>query len=156
MTAFIAAARRTAVVPREGAFRAVEAHDLAAPVIRAVLDDAGLAADQVDEVILGNALYGGGNPARMAALKAGLPDDVAAMTIDTHCCAGLDAIMLATGQAPRVAARAGDFLAILKWAIIPMIVCNARRGGGGGHRACRRRGELQPFAAALRAPARAG
>ncbi len=107
MTAFIAAARRTAVVPREGAFRAVEAHDLAAPVIRAVLDDAGLAADQVDEVILGNALYGGGNPARMAALKAGLPDDVAAMTLDTQCCAGLDAIMLA---ATRVAAGEADIV----------------------------------------------
>lgn len=42
-------------------------------------------------------------------------------------CSFGEAIMLATGQAPRVAARAGDFLAILKWAIIPMIVCNVLR-----------------------------
>lgn len=98
MSAFIIAARRTAVASRDGGFRAVEVHDLAAPVIRAALDDAGIAPNEVDDVILGNALYGGGNPARMAALAAGLPDGVPAMTVDTQCCAGLDAILLAAAR----------------------------------------------------------
>ncbi|BCJ91478.1 acetyl-CoA acetyltransferase [Terrihabitans soli] len=107
MSAFIIAARRTAVAPRDGAFRAVEAHDLAAPVIGAVLDDAGIVPGEVEDVIFGNALYGGGNPARMAALAAGLPDTVPALTIDTQCCAGLDAVLLA---AVRVEAGEADVI----------------------------------------------
>jgi acetyl-CoA C-acetyltransferase len=105
VSAFIIAARRTAVAPCDGAFRGVEVQDLAAPVILAALEDAGIAPGEVDDVILGNALYGGGNPARLAALAAGLPDDVPALTLDTQCCAGLDAIMLA---AARVAAGEAD------------------------------------------------
>ncbi|WGR97098.1 thiolase family protein [Bradyrhizobium sp. ISRA443] len=96
--AFIAAARRTGVVPRGGAFARVEAVDLAEASIRAVLDDARFSPSDVDEVILGNALYGGGNPARVAALKAGLPAEVPATTIDTQCCAGLDAILLGAAR----------------------------------------------------------
>lgn len=94
--AAIVAARRTAVAPRNGAFRHLQADELAAPVIGAVLADAGISFAEVDQVILGNALYGGGNPARLAALRAGLPDAVPAMTIDTQCCSGLDAILLAS------------------------------------------------------------
>src|SRR5262249_50338353 len=90
--AFIVAARRTAVVPRDGAFARTEAAELAAAPIRQVLADAALDAGDVDQVILGNALYGGGNPARVAALLAGLPEETAALTIDTQCCAGLDAV----------------------------------------------------------------
>jgi len=101
VSAFIVAARRTAVAPRGGAFAGVEVAELAAAPIRAVLADAGLAADAIDDVILGNALYGGGNPARLAALLAGIPEDTPALTLDTQCCAGLDAVMLA---ATRVAA----------------------------------------------------
>jgi acetyl-CoA C-acetyltransferase len=101
VSAFIVAARRTAVAPRGGAFAGVEAAELAAAPIRAVLADAGIPADAIDDMILGNALYGGGNPARLAALFAGLPDDTPALTLDTQCCAGLDAVMLA---ATRVAA----------------------------------------------------
>jgi acetyl-CoA C-acetyltransferase len=101
MTAFILAARRTAVAPRGGALASVEPAELAAATIRAVLADAGLAPEQIDDVILGNALYGGGNPARLAALLAGVPEDTPALTLDTQCCAGLDAVMLA---ATRIAA----------------------------------------------------
>ena len=96
--AFMVAARRTAVVPRGGAFARVEAIDLAEASIRAVLDDAGLRPSDVEDVILGNALYGGGNPARVAALKAGVPAAVPASTIDTQCCAGLDAILLGVAR----------------------------------------------------------
>lgn len=98
MSAFIIAARRTAVAPRDGAFRHLEAHELAAPVIQAVLTDAGIAPGEIEDVILGNALYGGGNPARMAALAAGLPDRVPALTLDTQCCGGLDAVLLAAAR----------------------------------------------------------
>jgi acetyl-CoA C-acetyltransferase len=96
--AFIVAARRTAVVPRDGAFARVEAAALAAAPIRGVLADAALAPVELDEVILGNALYGGGNPARVAALLADLPEETAALTIDTQCCAGLDAVALAAAR----------------------------------------------------------
>lgn len=94
-SAYIIAARRSAVVPRDGAFRLLPVHELAAPVIDAVRRDAGLGLGDIEEVILGNALYGGGNPARLAALAAVLPETVPAMTLDTQCCAGLDAIGLA-------------------------------------------------------------
>lgn len=96
--AFLVAARRTAVAPRGGVFAGVEPIDLAAASIRALLDDSGLAASDVDEVILGNALYGGGNPARVAALKSGVAAAAPASTIDTQCCAGLDAILLAAAR----------------------------------------------------------
>ena len=93
--AVIFAARRTAVCPRGGAFARLRIEDLAAPVMQAVLADAGIAAARVDEVILANALGAGGNPARRAALLAGLPERVAGLTIDRQCAGGLDAILLA-------------------------------------------------------------
>jgi len=99
----MAAARRTAVAPRGGAFARIEAADLADAVLRAVCADTGVAATDIDEVMLGNALYGGGNPARVAALRAGLPEEMPASTIDTQCCAGVDAILLAAARI-----RAGD------------------------------------------------
>ncbi|WP_103258105.1 acetyl-CoA C-acyltransferase [Tabrizicola aquatica] len=86
------AARRTAVVPRGGAFARLRIEDLAAPVVRAVLADAGI--DRVDELILSNALGAGGNPARRVALAAGL-GQVAGLTLDRQCAGGLDAILLA-------------------------------------------------------------
>ncbi|QRG07663.1 thiolase family protein [Xanthobacter dioxanivorans] len=94
----IRAARRTAVVPRGGAFRDVEAFALAAALIGPVLADAGIAPEAVDELILGNALSGGGNVARVAALAAGLPAGVPASTLDTQCCSGLDAIRLGAAR----------------------------------------------------------
>ncbi len=89
------AARRTAVVPRNGAFARLSVEDLAAPVLTACLADAGLGPGQVDEVILSNALGAGGNPARRVALAAGLPETVAGLTTDRQCAGGLDAILLA-------------------------------------------------------------
>lgn len=108
MSAFVVAARRTAVAPRDGAFATVEPAELAAAAMRAVIADAGLAPDAIDDVILGNALYGGGNPARVAALLAGFAEDTPALTLDTQCCGGLDAVLLA---ATRVAA--GEATAII-------------------------------------------
>ncbi|OUD08291.1 acetyl-CoA acetyltransferase [Marivivens niveibacter] len=90
--AHIIAARRTIVAPKGGALSTLSLHDMAAPVIRAALDDAMIGPHQVDEVILSNAIGGGGNPARLAALAAGLPEHVAGLTIDRQCAGGLDAI----------------------------------------------------------------
>jgi acetyl-CoA C-acetyltransferase len=87
------AARRTAVAPRGGAFARLSIEDIAAPVLLACLADAGIDGDQVDEVILSNALGAGGNPARRVALAAGL--GVAGLTVDRQCAGGLDAILLA-------------------------------------------------------------
>ncbi|WP_151719898.1 acetyl-CoA C-acyltransferase [Gemmobacter serpentinus] len=110
---WIIAARRSPVMPRGGAFAELAPHELAAPVIAAVLADAGLAADAVDELILSNALGAGGNPARLAALAAGLPDRVGGLSIDRQCAGGLDAIrlaaaMVAAGQAEVVLAGGAE------------------------------------------------
>jgi acetyl-CoA C-acetyltransferase len=93
--AVILAARRTAVVPRNGAFARLSLEDLAAPVVLACLADAGLAAAEVSELICANAIGPGGNPARRIALAAGLPQGVAGLSTDRQCAGGLDAILLA-------------------------------------------------------------
>ncbi len=113
MRASIIAARRSAVMPQGGAFAALALHDLAAPVVQAALADAGVALAEVDEVILSNALGGGGNPARLVALAAGLPERVAGLSIDRQCAGGLDAIrlaaaMVASGQAQVVVAGGAE------------------------------------------------
>lgn len=109
----IAAWARSAVVPRGGAFNALHAHDIAAPVLLALLQRAGLPVAAVDRVVLGNALGAGGNPARMLALHAGLRQQCAAYTVDTQCCAGLDAVamgaaLIASGQAEVVVAGGSE------------------------------------------------
>lgn len=95
--ALIAAWARTAVAPHGGALRALQPHDLGAPLVQALLARAGITPRDVDALVLGNALGAGGNPARMLALAAGLPDRCAALSVDTQCCAGLDAVALAVG-----------------------------------------------------------
>lgn len=109
----IAAWARSAVVPRNGAFKTLHAHDIAAPVLHALLARAGVNANDVDAVVMGNALGAGGNPARMLALHAGLSQRCAAYTVDTQCCAGLDAVsmgaaLIAAGQAHVVVAGGAE------------------------------------------------
>lgn len=87
---FISSAKRTPVAPRGGAFSVLSVDDLCTPLVGALHDVA-----SIDSVFVGNALYGGGNPARLVALAAGIDETVPAMTIDTQCCAGMDAMMLA-------------------------------------------------------------
>lgn len=95
MNAFIAAACRSAVAPKGGALSTLALHELATPVVLAVLENAGLDPAQVDEIIVSNALGAGGNPARHVALAAGLSMRVAGMSIDRQCAGGLDALLLA-------------------------------------------------------------
>ena len=104
MSAHIIAAKRSAVIPRGGAFARLSIEDLTSPVIAAVLAQAGITTGAVDEVICANALGAGGNPARRVALAAGM-DHVAGLTIDRQCAGGLDAILLARALIESGAAR---------------------------------------------------
>jgi acetyl-CoA C-acetyltransferase len=96
-TALIGAWARSAVAPHGGAFRTLHPHEIAAPVVRALLARAGIGVQAVDAIVLGNALGAGGNPARMVALAAGLPERCAAFSVDTQCCSGIDAVSMAVG-----------------------------------------------------------
>jgi acetyl-CoA C-acetyltransferase len=91
----IIAARRTPVCPVNGALRSLRAHELLAPVLRALVDGLALNPASVADVVIGNAVGGGGNVARLALLEAGLPADVPGITVDRQCGSGLDAIALA-------------------------------------------------------------
>jgi acetyl-CoA C-acetyltransferase len=95
--AVIASAARTAVGSFAGAFAAVPAHELGAVVLRAVVERAGLAPEEVGETILGQVLAAGQgqNPARQAHLAAGLPKEAAAWGINQVCGSGLRAVALA-------------------------------------------------------------
>lgn len=91
----IVAARRSAIGRAGGMFRTLEIEDLAAPVLRAVVADAGIAPGQIDDVILGNAAGPGGNVARLSALTAWGDVTVPGVTVDRQCGAGLEAIIAA-------------------------------------------------------------
>ncbi|MEM8957448.1 MAG: thiolase family protein [Pseudomonadota bacterium] len=105
MSAVILAAKRSAVCPSGGAFKHCSIEALGAPVIWSLLDAAGVAAEEVDELILGNALGAGGNPARRVALAAGLSEHVAGLTIDRQCTSGLDALRIAAAMVESGQAR---------------------------------------------------
>jgi acetyl-CoA C-acetyltransferase len=90
--------RRTSISPKGGALADVPFHELAAMAAQAVMADANVSVEQIDGLFLGNALAAGGNPARLAALSAGLPHRMPAWSIDTQCCSGLDAIVLAVDR----------------------------------------------------------
>ena len=92
----IVAAQRTAVGKFGGAFNNVPASELGAAVIRVLLQKTGVSGEQISEVILGQVLTAGvgQNPARQAAIKAGLPHAVSAMTINKVCGSSLKAVML--------------------------------------------------------------
>ncbi|WP_288048970.1 acetyl-CoA C-acetyltransferase [Acidiphilium sp.] len=96
----IAAAARTPVGSFNGAFAATPAHVLGEVAIRAAMERAGLSADEVDEVILGQVLSAGAgqNPARQAARNAGIPDAKTAFGINQVCGSGLRAVALAAQQ----------------------------------------------------------
>jgi acetyl-CoA C-acetyltransferase len=93
----IVSALRTAIGKFGGTLARTPASDLGAHVIEAVLKQSGVDADQVSEVVLGQVLTAaaGQNPARQAAMKAGLPHMVPAMTINKVCGSGLKATHLA-------------------------------------------------------------
>src|SRR5471030_3051367 len=93
----IVAAARTAVGKFGGTLAKTSAVDLGAHVVKGLLAQAGVPADAVSEVIMGQVLTAGAgqNPARQTVIKAGLPQSVPGMTINKVCGSGLKAVMLA-------------------------------------------------------------
>jgi acetyl-CoA C-acetyltransferase len=103
--AFLLSAARTPIGKYLGGLAEVSAPRLGAAVVAEAMRRARVPADRVDEVVLGNVIQAGlgQNPARQAALAAGLPDSIAAFTVNKVCGSGLKAVMLAAQ-----AIRAGD------------------------------------------------
>jgi len=101
----IVAAGRTAIGSFSGALAGVPASTLGAQVISTLLARSGIRPDEVDEVILGQVLTAGTgqNPARQAAIRAGIPETVPSLTINKVCGSGLKAVHLAAQ-----AIRCGD------------------------------------------------
>lgn len=131
----IVAATRTPIGRFQGGLSTVPAHDLSAQLIRAVLQSTGVAAEQIDEVILGQILTAGAgqNPARQAAVNAGLPYEVPSMSLNKLCGSGLKAVHLAAqaialGDADLVLAGGQESMSLA-----PFVVHKARTGLGLGH-----------------------
>ncbi|MFP5021079.1 thiolase family protein [Pseudonocardia phyllosphaerae] len=104
-TPVVIAARRTPIGTAGGGLRAYTVDALAAPVLAAL---AAQAPGPIDDVLLGNVMGPGGNPARVAALRAGLGDAIPGMTLDRQCASGLSAVVAAAS-----AIRAGDAQVLL-------------------------------------------
>jgi len=96
----IASAARTPVGSFNGAFANVPAHELGAAVIKEVLSRAGIDGAEVDEVIMGQVLGAGEgqNPARQAAMAAGIPQEATAWGLNQVCGSGLRAVALGMQQ----------------------------------------------------------
>jgi acetyl-CoA C-acetyltransferase len=133
--AFLASGIRTPIGSLSGALAEVPATDLGGLCIKQVLQGAGLKPDAVDEVIMGNVVSAGvgQNPARQAALKAGLPLSVGATTVNKVCGSGLKAVMLADQ-----AIRLGEARVIIAGGMenmsrAPYLLLKARQGYRMGH-----------------------
>ncbi len=128
--AVIVSAVRTPIGNFMGGLSSLSAQELGSIVISAALDRAGLAPNQVEEVLMGNVLQGGAgqNPARQAAIHAGFANTIPATTINKVCGSGLKAIMFAAQ-----AIRAGDNDIIVAGGMesmsrAPYVLQNARVG----------------------------
>lgn len=108
--AYLVSGARTPIGAFQGTLSTVSAPELGGISIKAALERSGLSADQIDEVIMGNVLQGGVGqaPARQAALAAGFPTTIAAVTVNKVCGSGLKAVMQASQ-----AIRCGDAKAIV-------------------------------------------
>lgn len=131
----IVKALRTAIGSFGGTLKNLSAPDLAAVVIRRLLEETQLPPEEVDEVILGNVLQAasGQNPARQAAIKAGIPESVPAFTVNKVCGSGLKAVGLA---AQAIQVGDGDvFVAggMESMSTAPYAVTKARWGSRMGH-----------------------
>ncbi len=111
MEAYIVGARRTAIGKFNGSLTSLNAIDIGAAVIRDLIEKTAILGEAVDEVILGNVIQAGlgQNAARQAAIKAGLPQQTPAFTVNKVCGSGLKTVALAgqsvaTGEARAVIA----------------------------------------------------
>lgn len=128
--AVIVAAVRTAIGSFNGSLKSISAPELGAAVIKDALKQAGVQPDQVDEIIMGNVLQAGlgQNPARQAAIKAGIPESASSLTINKVCGSGLKAVHLAAQ-----AIIAGDAEVVVAGGMenmsqAPYLLKNAREG----------------------------
>ncbi len=96
----IVSAKRTPIGSFAGALGGIPAHELGAIALRGVLEDSGVQPGEVDEVIMGQVLTAGAgqNPARQAAMKAGIPKEKTAFTINQVCGSGLRTVALGAQQ----------------------------------------------------------
>ncbi|RHW20263.1 acetyl-CoA C-acetyltransferase [Pseudomonas jilinensis] len=131
----IVAATRTAIGSFGGQFANIPAHELGATVIRALLEQTAIDPASVDEVILGQVLTAGcgQNPARQAAIHAGLPHSVPALTLNKVCGSGLKALHLAAQ-----AIRCGDAEIMIaggqeSMSLSPHLLPTSRSGQRMGH-----------------------
>lgn len=131
----LAAAYRTPIGVFGGAFKDVPAYDLGATLIEHIIKETGLNPSEINEVIIGNVLQAGQgqNPARIAAMKGGLPETVSAFTVNKVCGSGLKSIQLAyqsivTGENDIVLAGGMENMSQS-----PMLVNNSRFGFKMGH-----------------------
>src|SRR3982751_1349175 len=115
----ITAAKRTPVGSFLGAFAATPAHELGRIAIEAALEQAGVAGEDVSEVILGQVLTAaqGQNPARQASMAAGVPKEIPAWGVNQVCGSGLRAVALAaqaiaTGDATIVVAGGQESMSL--------------------------------------------
>ncbi|RKE45853.1 MULTISPECIES: acetyl-CoA C-acetyltransferase [unclassified Sphingomonas] len=115
----ITAAKRTPVGSFLGAFASVPAHELGRIAIEAALEQAGVAGEDVSEVILGQVLTAaqGQNPARQASMAAGVPKEIPAWGVNQVCGSGLRAVALAaqaiqTGDATIVVAGGQESMSL--------------------------------------------
>ncbi|MFJ5790343.1 acetyl-CoA C-acetyltransferase [Lysinibacillus sp. NPDC093197] len=126
----IVSAVRTAIGSFQGTLKDVPATTLGSIVIKEALARAGVAGEQVDEVIMGNVLSAGlgQNPARQASIAAGLPNTVPALTINKVCGSGLKAVHLA---AQAIVAGDADIIVaggFENMSQAPYVLKNAREG----------------------------
>ena len=131
----IVSAVRTPIGRFQGTLAAIPATQLGSIVVAAAVERAGLKPEQVDEVIMGNVVGAGlgQNPARQAALGAGLPDSIPALTVNKVCGSGLKAVVLAAQ-----AIKCGDAEVIVAGGMesmsnTPYLIKNARDGFRMGH-----------------------
>jgi len=132
---YVIEALRTPLGSFGGQFSEVAAPRLAATVIKGLLEKSGLAAEAVDEVIIGQVLAGGVGqaPARQAMRAAGLPDGIPALTINKVCGSGLKAITLGAGSI-----RLGDAEVVIaggmeNMSLAPYLLAKGRNGYRMGH-----------------------
>ena len=94
---YIISGVRTPIGSFLGSYKSFSATELGAVAVAGAIEKSGQSNDQIDEVIMGNVISAGVGqaPARQAALKAGLPSTIAALTINKVCGSGLKAVMLA-------------------------------------------------------------
>ncbi|MHC4117022.1 MAG: acetyl-CoA C-acetyltransferase [Planctomycetota bacterium] len=135
MSAYIVSGRRSATGRFTGSLAPLSSVELGSIVIRDLIEGCPIGSDDVDEVIIGNVLQAGlgQNPARQAAVHAGLPDRIPAFTVNKVCASGLKSVALAgqavgCGEADAVIAGGMEHMTSA-----PYLLRNARWGQRLGH-----------------------